>query len=385
MLDKPRPHELEIAIFGPGYGESLSLHVGGRWLLIDSCIYRSQTEPAVLVYLEKIGVNAAKDVDLVLATHWHDDHIRGIGRLFESCLSARFACPVALRDREFMELLAHYRQQSLLASSGVDELNRVFREFGRRKSSGSFCEIMWVIEGRELWSARVPIRGKMFDARLIAASPCDSAVSAAILNIGRELETNLQISNPNAPIRRISCPSQNHAAVATYLSIGRECILLGSDLEVSGLPTAGWNAVKALGGKDRSRVVKVPHHGSVTAHDGQVWEELLVSSPIAIVTPFRRGSVDLPQQSDLIRINNITPNGFVTCPPKSLRVKYSSKVVQSIVSEVATSAVVSHAADRGMIRLRYDLAADDGEWNVFLAEGAVAIGDILPKVDASIA
>ena len=34
-------------------------------------------------FLEQLGVDMATRVSLVVATHWHDDHIGGFGALYE--------------------------------------------------------------------------------------------------------------------------------------------------------------------------------------------------------------------------------------------------------------------------------------------------------------
>lgn len=97
----PQPHEIEISLFGPGYGECIVAHLGaGEWMIVDSCIDKS-ARPAALEYLRTIGVNASQHVKWVLATHWHDDHIRGLSDIVSECESAEFACSMALRNKEF--------------------------------------------------------------------------------------------------------------------------------------------------------------------------------------------------------------------------------------------------------------------------------------------
>lgn len=55
----PDDQELEIMVFGPGYGEAIAVHVGERnWLLVDSCIDPDSKQPASYTYLQQIGVHA---------------------------------------------------------------------------------------------------------------------------------------------------------------------------------------------------------------------------------------------------------------------------------------------------------------------------------------
>jgi hypothetical protein len=65
MNPAPAKGELEITLFGPGYGESIALHVGaGAWVLVDSCI-DGAGEPKALQYLTDLGVDPARDVRLI--------------------------------------------------------------------------------------------------------------------------------------------------------------------------------------------------------------------------------------------------------------------------------------------------------------------------------
>ena len=54
--------EFELALLGPGYGESVVLHVGsGVWIVVDSCLDKHGI-PGALSYLESIGLDPARAV-----------------------------------------------------------------------------------------------------------------------------------------------------------------------------------------------------------------------------------------------------------------------------------------------------------------------------------
>lgn len=89
----PSSDEIEVSLLGPGFGEAVVAHLGlGNWALIDSCL-TPEGEPAGLEYLEILGVDPA-DVVLIVASHWHDDHIGGMAKLVQACSNARFAYSV---------------------------------------------------------------------------------------------------------------------------------------------------------------------------------------------------------------------------------------------------------------------------------------------------
>src|SRR6266568_2380652 len=102
----PKRDEIELSVFGPGFGECLLLHLGhGEWLLVDSCVDQRRREQPALAYLNRIGVDSEQAVKVIVTTHWHDDHIRGMAEVVSTCAAARFVCPAALRQTEMLVLL----------------------------------------------------------------------------------------------------------------------------------------------------------------------------------------------------------------------------------------------------------------------------------------
>ena len=94
----PKTDEIEVSIFGPGFGESLVVHLGNNeWLIVDSCRdLGGGGENLPVQYLESMGVDLATAVKLVVLTHWHDDHIRGVGEVLTKCGTAKVAMTSAL-------------------------------------------------------------------------------------------------------------------------------------------------------------------------------------------------------------------------------------------------------------------------------------------------
>jgi glyoxylase-like metal-dependent hydrolase (beta-lactamase superfamily II) len=128
--------EIELVLIGPGYGESILINLGAdTWVVVDSCVRKGATKSAALEYLARRGVEVASQVTLVVATHWHDDHVRGLASLLEAARGARFCCSVALRGREFRELADHTIPVSTSFSSGVDEFRQIMRILQERRQA----------------------------------------------------------------------------------------------------------------------------------------------------------------------------------------------------------------------------------------------------------
>ena len=99
----PRADEFEVSVFGPGIGECVVLHIGeNRWLIADSCL--EDGDPVALRYLKQIGVDP-EQIEHVVVTHWHSDHIRGIAKIYERAPNADLHCSSALNATEFKRLV----------------------------------------------------------------------------------------------------------------------------------------------------------------------------------------------------------------------------------------------------------------------------------------
>lgn len=99
----PDAQELEVSIFGPGFGECVVLHLGhGHWGVVDSCLDPSSKHPAALKYLESLSVDVGSSIRLIVATHWHDDHMQGISEIFQQAKGAVFACTEAVRQPDLI-------------------------------------------------------------------------------------------------------------------------------------------------------------------------------------------------------------------------------------------------------------------------------------------
>src|SRR5258708_6538741 len=89
----PLADELELSLFGPGKGECVVVHLGyGDWMVVDSCMGDGGKSAIALDYLGLMGVDVTRNLKLVVVSHWHDDHIRGISKILATATSARFAC-----------------------------------------------------------------------------------------------------------------------------------------------------------------------------------------------------------------------------------------------------------------------------------------------------
>src|SRR6266508_5668592 len=135
--EAPSFDTFEVSLFGGGIGECVLAHLGGNdWLIVDCCVNRETRVPAALEYFDRIGVDPSTAVTLVVATHWHDDHVRGLCELLRRLPHARLACSAALRCNEFKALLAARDGLMMRGPSGIDEMSSLIQLLRERRVSG---------------------------------------------------------------------------------------------------------------------------------------------------------------------------------------------------------------------------------------------------------
>lgn len=337
----PGSTELEVSIFGPGYGECVVAHLGfGDWLVVDSCLDRYK-KPAALSYLELLGIDVVTSVRLVVATHWHDDHVRGLADLLGACRCSDFWMSNALRNDEFKTLISIPSLQFMAgeSSSGVQEFWGIVDVLRARNSHPNFA------------TANLPMwtRTDRIEAKVYALSPSQLMLNKALQSFGQ------LVPSPGEPKRRLPDIRPNSASVAMWLEVGHSRVLLGADLEETGVRNAGWSGVVFSNDrpKGQAMVFKIPHHGSESSHCEAVWNELLCENPLAALTPFCRGKKPLPSPNDVRRILDQPCQAFATAPIRPRRVKLRGAERRSF--EEATRRAHYTETSCGQVRFRIDL------------------------------
>jgi len=302
-LRPPANDEIEVSLLGPGYGECVLVHLGDdQWMIVDSCVDAGSKSPLVLDYLEALGVDVEIDVALIVATHWHDDHVRGISILCELARNAEFAISASIRPDELLALTNRRRLASRF-TSGVSELARVAALC--RNDDGGTRSLRPVVAGTRLYE-HIGVATEVW-----ALSPS----SEDVLNGYRHISSSISNAIESEGAFRAAALEPNDTSVVMAIESRAGSVLLGADLEHHrNVRNRGWHAVMDLQAvpKNRAEVFKVPHHGSVNADCPEIWEHRLIDNVRAILAPFGRSHPPLPRPSDVSRIRRLTPNGYRT-------------------------------------------------------------------------
>jgi beta-lactamase superfamily II metal-dependent hydrolase len=348
----PGPDEFELSFFGPGFGECVVVHVGdGRWAIVDSCVDTKDTQdrrPVAEKYLRAIGVPLNPCVELIVASHWHSDHVRGLGRLVEQCGNAKFACAQAMVNEEF-QVFAEQMATAAAATDGAKlaDFREAIRHIKARNGVVRFAT------GNKLmgaWpSSRLPGTNR---CSISALSPSDSEFTLFLAEIAAARP------QPTGPKRAAVPSSPNLVSVVLHVQFAGVSVLLGADMEAHHDPSRGWTAAVAEGrmaGLAKADVLKVPHHGSQTGHHDEVWRDLLISLPLGVVTPFNRLPDDkkLPTTDDVLRLQSLTSRLFQTAPALRSNTRGREAAVERGLVE-SNIVIRDSAVAVGLVRMRWN-------------------------------
>lgn len=298
----PTPNSFELSLFGPGIGESIVAHIGdGKWIVVDSCLNPATGNAVALDYLACVGVDVGADVLFVVVSHWHDDHIRGISKVLEAAKSAKLVVSAAVQHKEFHELVRYAcRHVSSTHTGGLDEMRYCLDELTARRDSPVFAGPQRILYATSSAGLDVEVR---------SLSPSDLALMRSTVAFERLLPA---VGSPAT--RSIPNPKPNESAVVISVQCGPWGGILGSDLEETGNVGLGWSRVVATGTSPEKDILKVPHHGSPNGEHPGIWDSLLSSNPIAVLTPYLRGRRPLPAAADVTRLRKRTGRLFATRP-----------------------------------------------------------------------
>ena len=338
----PLEDEVEVTLLGPGYGESVVVHLGrGAWIVVDSCI-DDAGEPQALEYLHDMDVDPATAVKLVVATHWHDDHIRGMAELLKICRSATFCCASALRQKEFLGAVdALDGHATFSGSSGVSEIHAVLSEISSQQRT-----LKWAIADRLIHAGE--------GYRVWALSPRDSEFARFLSSVGSLIPRQGQTKN------RVPNVSPNDASVVLWIRAADVRVLLGADMQ-----TTGWTGIIASAERpqERASVFKVSHHGAASGDEPEIWKKMLEPDPVAVLTPWCRGGRAVPTGEDAQRILSRTDRAWTTARTERVgRVHKRHPAVESSLREdhIRRRRIGSPA---GGVRLRRRVGAAS-DWSV---------------------
>ncbi|MDE3098539.1 MAG: hypothetical protein KGJ88_03620 [Verrucomicrobiota bacterium] len=341
---------------------------------MDSCIAPDGRTPAGLAYLKRLGVDASTSVKRVVATHWHQDHVRGLAQTVSACSSAKFICSQALWSKEFVTLTDLWKKTGL-PSSPVNELSQVIETLARSaealKGGEGEYPFGFAAHNQCLWRRRaVSDTSHDTSAELHSLSPSDAAIKKSLEMIASLFPAGEILTRP-IPQR------PNLFSVVLWLRVGDIRMLLGADMEQKGNPFGGWKLIVESSERPdgKASLFKIPHHGSETGEYGAVWTEMLISEPVAMLAPFNLGRVKLPTEKDAQRILGRTKCSFITADFNDRSSRGRTGIVNRMIHRTVRY-IKNVNASFGQVRARKKIIPASGNWMVDVFGDAKPLGNL---------
>jgi hypothetical protein len=359
----PKPDELEISVFGPGVGECTVVHLGnGEWIIVDSCIDRVSGNPIALEYLSGLQVDISRQVQVVVVTHWHDDHIQGIARVLEASSTAKCVCSAALIDREFFTFVAGSKDRAPV-SSYESEFSAIFALLESRAPAGTRPESIgpeWVLGNQCIY------RGTLANVYTLSPSP-----GTLTLSLRERAQMLWERPEKGQPKKRPIALGPNQTSVVLWIEFEFFNVLLGGDLQNSVSPNMGWTAIllSSVRPPGTAGAYKVAHHASPNADNPQIWTGLLDANPLAVVTPYLSGPRPLPQREDKKRIDRYTKQAYCTGSRTGWQTKQRNPIVER-AARLRHRKLRAIEGPMGQVRARIGVKQDSSSLRVELFRGA---------------
>lgn len=330
---------LEVHIYGSGFGETIFLRwpgeTGGwRGALVDA---HSPSEGRWLA--EKLKALDLAELDLAVATHPHLDHIFNLAAGLERAkihprrccywpgLSSNFWMQffgrlAAQRGGDLPQTARMVRQWFSYVAKEIKERNSPGHDIGGQEEPDCFLER--TVSGHTL--------------RFTAIGPWLEGMNRLVKNASGSIGRR----------GRIDCEHRhaNDVSIGLLIEYGDAQIVLGGDME-----QINWNALQrqVRRPKFQPSLVKVSHHGSANGRISGMWPrgagffDGRSDQAIAVVTPWRQASGELPKGNDIL--HEISDAGFtvyVTGEGSTPRYRITESHVSIRVNPDRTTKLLEH-------------------------------------------
>ena len=302
-LRHPKPDELTITVLGgAGQGESVVIHIGdGNWIIIDS--YVSNKLSLAYIYLTSIEANL-DNVEMIICSHWHSDHVKGMCQLLKSCPNAKFYVPSVSGSKYYPEFFAGNIKEIEITEEGV---LTVMEEF---QSCMSYADQNNILDYLER------------DKTLIKRNVNGQCLEIAAISPSKDLRNRFHkmfASKKDGKYKEYGI-EPNMCSSAIMVSVNNELhFLLGADLECNrseddkdfdGCPNhcaergiRGWcntfHESQNHNFVNKYSYVKIAHHSSETGYCPKLWNEKVTEDVIGVTTVFNANLLPQPNMVEL--------------------------------------------------------------------------------------
>jgi hypothetical protein len=358
-LDKPKNNEVEITLFGNGYGESIVIYIPEvGWGIIDS--FQTEIEGRTIIppleYLKELLYPDYPRLAFILLTHPHEDHYLGFDNILRD-YPGGIEKIYWYQGDGIRELKVYWLQQKIANNGVLPNYSRIHEAIRKAIKQGvterRLSELTEVVDKRHI---KIDNYGYT-DISIKALSPGASAERKYVELLHKAITDIKQ----GKPVFQLNDHSHNLLSVALYITLGDLKILLGSDVENTHGDDTAWQGILHNTGVNLSaQLVKVSHHGSKNGYYKKAWDmHCEDTKPIAIIAPYNRTSSALPNSALINELKgkckNVGVSGTVE-ESKTLTKHYKRNVATAIKYTTRSFRVLTKPKSVGFIRNRFLLS-----------------------------
>ena len=331
---KTNEEDLEIVIFGKGYGESILVHIfNNKYILLDSFIDPLSKKPIAIKYLEDNGLTVNNIVGII-CTHWDTDHIRGIADIIEQSENKLMVyTPLVFSQKEIIEYITFLTNSN---DTSITEFNKILN-YGKNGK----INLKYASADKNLFVKECKQNS------IVALSPTDNQVDEYIKKL---------ILPKKGDIKNTISPERNELSLVVYINAIIDSVLLGADMENSNI--GGWDEIANNFAYKKCHLYKIPHHGSVTGHNDKVWENL-VDKPISIITRFN--PKQLPTNEMINKIKNLSSKTYIV----GGQAKKDKKLTTAIRHTNSYNSSVFSIVDSSVGYVRCLKRRNENKWEIY--------------------
>ena len=317
-----------------------------------------------MAYFDALKIDPSAAIKVIVATHWHDDHYKGLSKIIGAAPDAKICIPIALTRPEFLKFAKRMaKNKSAVARVKLDEFSATIDQIRDRNERGS-VNFAFADVRKQLYSVAADQSGHGLPCEVAALSPSEGDIFNFLRRVARLTPRGRTTK------RSISSAEPNEVSIVALIKIGDSEILLAGDLENSGRDNSGLEGIVAnhrtMPFGNGASLYKVGHHGSETAYNLDIWNELLTKDPHSVVTPWRKGGGRLPTKEGVEAIVRHSTEAFITASNARTRVRKKNRPL-GVIRQLRDSnmRLRSLTPPFGAVRFRMPDCAT-GEWKIEL-------------------
>lgn len=356
-LCHPKPEELTITVLGgAGLGESIVIHIGdGHWIIIDS--YVSNKQSLAYIYLNSIDANL-DDVEMIICSHWHSDHVKGMYQLLTSCKNAKFYVPSVSGSKHYPVFFAGNIKEIEFTEDGALTVIEEFRNCMKYAYENNILDYL------------------ERDKTLIKREVHEQCLEIAAISPSKDLRNRFHkmfASKKDGKYREYGI-EPNMCSSAIMISVNNELhLLLGADLESNraeddkdfeGCPNhcaergvRGWCNTFVESQNhifvDKYSYVKIAHHSSETGYCPKLWNEKVTDDVIGVTTVFNANLLPQPNMVDLY--SDRCKEYYISAPSIESVEKTDHSEIDNLIDEGVVKEVSVPQGNMGTICSSYQM------------------------------